>query len=104
MAEKNKQEMDIFVRRILACFKEKRLTVEEVRSIYLGFYPQSLIEKTLHLAPVSVDKVRKALSWLFLEGFIHKEFVIFLDYGPLDKDTYVFWISNTGRSYLHRKK
>lgn len=98
-----KQELDIFVLRVLRCCKEQRLTAEEIRGIYLGLYPQSLVAKTLKLRPVSIYTIRAALATLIACDFVHKELTNFIVVS-LKKETEIFWISNKGRSYLLRKK
>lgn len=95
--------MDIFVRRVLMCFKEQRLTAEEVREIYSKLYPPTLVERALRLPHVDVIKIKTALSRLVKEDFVHKELTIFTDH-LLKKDTEIFWLANKGRSFLITRK
>ena len=97
-----KIEMDNSFRRVLLCVKEQRNTAEEIRVRYIQLYPQGLVAKVL-VPPVSLVKIKAALLWLHVEGFINKELTIFTD-RALKEYTDVFWISNKGRSYLLPKK
>lgn len=101
--DEHKQELDIFVRRVLVCCREQRLTSEEIQVIYLGLYPQSLLAKTLKLPPLGVYKIKAALVELVKLGLVHRELTNFTD-KALKKETEIFWISNKGRSHLLRKK
>lgn len=97
-----KIEISDFDRRVLSCFKEQRITSDEVSVVYRGLYPRRLVAKIL-LPPVSTMDIELALSRLICSDLIHKELTNYTD-RPLKEETNVFWISNKGRSFMHRKK
>lgn len=88
--------------KVLKCFKEQRWTLEEVWNVYISLYPRVFIAKML-MPPTPIEKIKEALDWLVEADFVHKELTSYTD-RALKKETVIYWISNEGRSYLHRKK
>ena len=87
---------------VLKCFKEQRLTLEEIWKTHTALYPRIFIAKML-MPHTPIGKIKEALDWLTEADFVHKELTNYTD-RALKEATMIYWISDKGRSYLHRKK
>ncbi|MFA6608339.1 MAG: hypothetical protein WCT07_00270 [Candidatus Paceibacterota bacterium] len=94
---------DIFVRHVLLCINERKLTIEEIHKRYLQKYPPPFDFIKKFLPPVSIGKVKGAVKILLDEGYITKEIVRFTDQ-VLEKDTPVYFLSQSGTIALLKKK
>lgn len=98
MIDKSK-EIKIFVRQVLGCIKEQRLSVEKVHKNYLGLYPPSFFKKKF-TSPVSEVAINSALHELVSHGFLMSELTRWYEGESLSEDIRIYSITDKGRSFL----
>ena len=96
-------EISIFVRRVLTCMKEQRITKEKIRKEYISHYPPSFWKKQFS-APVSEVEIERGLKQLIVLGFVGRELTRWYEGETLSVDTPIYSVTNEGRFFLYHKK
>ncbi len=102
MSNENLQ-LDIFIRRVLACMKEQRRSVKDVHEEYTKLYPPGFFMRQFS-NQVSEYKIETALKKLQTLGFLSKEVTRFHGDRTLRQDIAIYLLTNKGRSYLLSRK
>lgn len=82
----------------------QQLTKEDVREVYLRFYPQGIIAKKLRIPPISLKRIERVLLVLEARGYILKELTRFYAGDSCKVDTPIFSLSKKGAQRITRKK
>ena len=101
MAEKDITD-ERFVFRLLTCVQEQQQTEEELRSRYVRMYPPSFLTRSI-IGYISQEKISHALQILYSEGLVRRQLTRYTD-RVLKKDTFVYCLSDKGRTSLLAKK
>ncbi len=102
MSDKN-VELDVFVRKVLACMKEQRRSVEEIHEEYLRLHPPGFFRRQL-FNPVNKGMIEVALRELVVLELLTKEITRFHGDRALRNDIFVYRLTNKGRSSLLPRK
>lgn len=95
---------DTFLKNVLRCVKESKRTGEEIWHLYNKVYPPPWYRLDKRHGPsVQLREVESALTRLTEGGYLQKELTWFTDHA-LEKETFVYRLSNAGRSALISKK
>ncbi len=83
--------------------KEQKRSVKEVREEYIKLHPPGFFRKQFS-SPISELEIESALRELASSQFLAKEITRFHGERALRKDIFVYWLTDTGRSFLLARK